>query len=324
MESKLFIILLGAWMLLSLFLTVELHDHVFYNLTDLQMSLLWVPLAFAPLTPIAWVWLLQKSPRNRHLFAGTAAIGIIIAVLVFNYRSTEEWFILPLCWSAIALSSAYLLRDGEHLSVFFKGIRDFQRHKVNHIEYLHQLDEQISIGLPNIMRVRGYFIERLPEIIPSLENHMPSIKLDGGESFPDVKSFMIQKLSTELTFLCAIAFLDRVCGPDFRYTAQYKAVRKFFLSLKSSEGLACVFEGVENVVSETDLANTLKALDIQMERRSDDISASNVIVSVAGLRHIILSGLVNKNQMDADAIGKAMYSGMARMRDMFKNRYTVI
>lgn len=341
MQKKLILTISLIWVFLSLFVATELHDEVFYNLNVLQASLLWALLAAAPFLPLAWSWLFEKSPWNKAFVIGVVGIGGVISLIAIDDKQTEGWFTLPLLWAAVAGVNAYLLKDRTSISGLLSlgklapakplattGV------EIDHIEYLRKLDDQIAIGLPSAMRVRHYFLEKLPETLATL--NIPSSGPDSDRFTPDspftqpqIQSFMTEKLATELTFICTIAFLDRVCGPDFRYTKQYNSLRDFFLSIKTSErGLPAPAVRDElkmnTILSSSDLDDALKSLDHMVAKSPNEPSASNVTFSLAGLRHIVLSGLVMKDQANEDEIGKMVYAGMVRSRDMFKNTTTKI
>lgn len=347
MQKKLILIISLIWVFFSLFVAEELLQRPFADLSDLQASLLWVPLAAAPFLPFAWLWLVEKSPWNKIFMTLVVIVGGTIMLISLNDWRTEEWVLIPILWTGVAAANAYVLKDRTRVTGLFASpinLSGLIKAKppastttgveIDHIRYLKKLDDQIAIGMASAMRVRQQFIEKLPEALVTL--NLPSSGTGSAQFTPDspftqpqIQSFMTEKLATELTFICTMAFLDRVCGPDFRYTKQYDGLREFFLSIKTSEqGLPAPAIRDElkmnTILASSDLDDALKSLDHVVAKSSDELSASNVTVSLAGLRHIVLSGLVMKDQMNDDQIGKMVYAGMVRSRDMFKNTKTAI
>lgn len=338
MRSKIYTLMVAIWASLSLFLTAELQDDIFYDFNSTQTALLWVILSIAPLLPLLWIWLFETSPWQRIPIIGILLSGAVASLIAFNDRQTDDWFVLPIVWSGVALISAYLLANKhslkEVLGTDVKKPPSNRPIQIDHVHYLHQLDEQLSIGLPSVMRVRSYFLEEMPKVIFALakpEKGQSPFEFPPNSPFSheQIVSFMGEKLATELTYLCTIAFLDRVCGPDFRYTKQYRALKDFFLALETSHDAKPLGSNdptlkMDTIVCASDLDAAISSLDSQTAKKPDDISASNVTVSLAGLRHIILSGLVPKEQMNEGAIGKMVYAAMVRTREMFRNRTTTL
>lgn len=81
---------------------------------------------------------------------------------------------------------------------------------------------------------------------------------------------------------------------------------------------------MNTILASSALDDSLKSLDHLVAKSSYEPSASNVTVSLAGLRHIVLSGLLMKDHANEDQIGKMVIAGMVRGRDMFKNTKTAI
>jgi len=337
-KSKLYALMVAIWASLSLFLTADLQNDIFDDFNSIQTALLWMILIIAPLLSLLWIWLFETSPWQRIPIIGILLPGAVTSLIAFNDRQTDDWFLLPIIWSGVALISAYLLANKrslkEVLGTEVKKSPSNRSIQIDHVHYLHQLDEQLSIGLPSVMRVRSYFLEEMPKVIFALakpEKGKSPFKFPSNTPFSNdqIASFMGEKLATELTYLCTIAFLDRVCGPDFRYTKQYRALKEFFLALEPSHDAKALGSEDPNlkmdaIVTASDLDAAISSLDSQTAKKPDDISASNVTVSLAGLRHIILSGLVPKEQMNEDEIGKMVYAAMVRTREMFRNRTTTL
>lgn len=311
---------------------------ILYDFNSIQTALLWVILSIAPLLPLLWIWLFETSPWQRIPIIGILLPGAVTSFIAFNDRQTDDWFVLPIVWSGLALISAYLLANKHSLKeVLVTEVKKPPSNRpiqIDHVHYLHHLDEQLSIRLPSVMRVRSYFLEEMPKVIFALarpEKAKRPLELPPNSPFfhEQIASFMGAKLATELTYLCTIAFLDRVCGPDFRYTKQYRALKEFFLTLETSHDSKALGSDDPNlktdtIVTASDLDAAISSLDSQTAKKPDDISVSNVTVSLAGLRHIILSGLVRKEQMNEDEIGKMVYAAMVRTSEMFRNRITTL
>lgn len=76
---------------------------------------------------------------------------------------------------------------------------------------------------------------------------------------------------------------------------------------------------MNTILASSDLDDALKSLDHLVAKNPNEPSASKVTVSMAGLRHLVLSGFLMKDHANEDQIGKMVVAGMVRGRDMFKN-----
>lgn len=159
MQKKLILTISLIWVFFSLFVAEELLQRPFADLSDLQGSLLWIPLAAAPFLPFAWLWLVEKSPWNRIFMTLVVIVGGTVMLISLNDWRTEEWVLIPILWTGVACGNAYILKERTSISGLFSwgklatakpiattGV------EIDHIGYLRKLDDQIAIGLPSAMR----------------------------------------------------------------------------------------------------------------------------------------------------------------------------
>jgi hypothetical protein len=162
---------------------------------------------------------------------------------------------------------------------------------IDHAKYLHLLDEQSVAGFPSVMRARKHFSERLESVIPVLRKDRAAAgQKDFENQVSDMRQFMLEKVSSELAFLCAMSFFERMCGSEFRHTPQCLSLVSHMeqIEFDQTDGLTL------RAVTSEDLDEVVKIIDAQRERQADERkkwSADNVTIAICALRLLMASGV---------------------------------
>jgi hypothetical protein len=245
-----FYLIMAAWAVLSLQLAYLIASEIWGPESFSALPLVWPLLNSGPILPILWVRKYKTSPVDRWFVLWTVAAGGLGAIVALRYGFIYTSLGL-FCWMMLALTSALLLRDAYHkylpalpkLSMSDQvepgasdQIEPGETIFIAHEKYLHLLNAQAAVGFPSVTRLRAHFLEALPEVIPSLKD-------DGGldsqhqttREMARMRQFILEKLTCQLAYLCAVSFFDQACGPDFRFTKQYQALVDMLLEVKSTE-----------------------------------------------------------------------------------------
>lgn len=253
-----FYLIMAAWAVLSLQLAYLIAGEIWGPESYSALPLVWPLLNSGPILPILWARKNKTSPVDRRFVLWTVAAGGLGAIVALRYEFIYTSLGL-FCWMMLALTNALLLRDSYHkylpelpklsasdqvklaaLDQVEPGASDQiepgETIFIAHEKYLHLLNAQAVAGFPSVTRLRAHFLAALPEVIPSLKD-------DGGldsqhqttREMARMRQFILEKLTCQLAYLCAVSFFDQACGPDFRYTKQYQALVDMLLQVKSTE-----------------------------------------------------------------------------------------
>lgn len=190
---------------------------------------------------------------------------------------------------------------------------------IDHAKYLRLLDEQSIAGFPSVEQTRRHFSERLGSVIPTLRSDRTAAgQRDIDNRVADMRQFMLEKVSSELAFLCAMSFFERMCGSGFRHTPQYLSLISHMeqIEFDQSDGLTL------RPVTGENLDAVVEIIDAQRERQQDEKkkwSADNVMAAICALRLLIASGLpLDKREFEPNSEFTRMIIGaMNIMRQTF-------
>lgn len=245
----------------------------------------------------------------------------------------DFWFI-PSGWWVIACFVAWILKGATRIDAVSwrrtapvpTGVHVI----IDHVKYLRLLDDQKISGFPNVMRVRAHFLAELPEIIKSFKDYGPVPDQEElTVSLSQARHFMMEKVSCEFAFLCAMSFFERMCGPDFRYTAQYKSLVDKMASIEVSSKDMNQFNGVSaTAVVISDLEEVLSTLDRQRAEKAKsgkNIHDDNVTISLVALHLLIKERLIKEStDYDSEKFTRMIVGAMNKMRETFSRQSTQI
>ena len=322
---RIFTLVAITWILSSMAIAVNLSDELLGDDTGIYIFVTWVILAIAPCIPLIWIWVAEKSPwKDNWIFLGFIILcsGFVYLGMSYDFH-LNEFAIVPFFWGGISILSSYLLRSKRSLKNLWAEKEQRLSNQINHMVYLDLLDQQLNFGLPTVSRVREYLEHNLPEKVPSLAESNISPKVEEILPYGNIaREFMLEKVSAELTYICTTSFLDRMCGPDYRYTQQFQGVQKTFLDIKFSNPDGLPDKDMDSLVSKEDLGKALEALERARKNQESKIGDSNTTVAVAGTVHIMASGLVSKEGFDREDFATLMMAAMRMTREMFSRQKT--
>jgi hypothetical protein len=234
----------AAWAVLSLLLAHLIAGEKWGPDNFTAKVWIWLGLMSGPLMPFLWVSTDLKTPAGRQFVMWIVGLGGLGAIVALRYEFTYTaiglfgWMMMAfMCALHWPKGDDYIIQlELEKLVKALENTEHLEKIVIEYEKYLHLLSAQAAVGFPSVMRLRAHFLEALPEVIPSLKD-------DGGLNSPHqttremarMRQFMLEKLTYQLAYLCAISFFDRVCGPDFRGKKQYQALVKMLLQIKSTE-----------------------------------------------------------------------------------------
>jgi hypothetical protein len=330
---RIYFTLIAVWFIASLIFAGQLTSTFDFGTPQFLANLL--ILISSPALPILWVWLMERSPWQWQFFAPTILVGVVAAILLADSYGEALWFI-PVIWSAVASLSARLLKPASRISSLNWRQAVITQAPIpiviDHGKYLRLLDDQAVAGFPSVMRVRAHFVGRLPTAIASLKDNGPVPgQKELSEQMSTMREFMVGKASCELAFLCAMAFFERMCGPDFRHTKQYQLL---VTQLTEIDGVAEVeawkgqFKELScKAVTAADLTAVLKILDSHKERdkTADGIGrADNAMITLCALVVLVKAGLINRsdNVLANSDFTKMTIGAINQMRETFARQTT--
>lgn len=336
-KLRLFYLSTIAWSVLCLLFAGEIAYKVLGSDDLPQLAGTWLLLSAGPALPALWLWVMERSPWTLGFLAPTGLFGLALSLLTFNERSLQDISPFILLWSSLVIFNAKMLKSATSISMIaWKKTAPVARIPIliDHGMYLRLVDDQAIAGFPNVMRVRQHFIETIPEVIPSLREHEPiPTQVDLSSQLGHVKTFMIGKLSCEFAFLCALSFYERMCGPDFRLTKQYKSLLEEMIRIDAvpNEGhIEGLGEKATKAVTIPELEMVASTLDEQREsdRARGGLSAkdTDVTISLAALRLLMKHQLWHReeNEEPNHEFPQTIKEGMNKIRESFSRQKTEI
>jgi hypothetical protein len=332
---RIYFTLIAVWFVTSLIFAGKLNSAFDFGTPQFLACLL--ILTSSPALPILWLWLMERSPWQWQFLAPTILVGTVGTILLNDNNSDNVWFI-PVTWSAVASLGARLLKPASRISslswkraVISSALSPVA---IDHGKYLRLLDDQAVAGFPSVMRVRAHFVGRLPIVIATLKDHgqVPEQR-ELSDQMSTIREFMVGKAACELAFLCAMAFFERMCGPDFRYTKQYQFLVTHLTEINGvaeEESWKAQFKELNGkAVTAADLTAVLTILDNQKERdkTADGVGRpDNVMITLCALIVLVKTGLItrNDNVVANSDFTKMTIGAMNQMRETFARQVTLL
>lgn len=334
---RIFYAVCAAWGVTSLLFTEKVSSSVLDADSPTCLTGTWIFLCLGPTLPALWLWIMERSPWTRSFLVPVTIIGGFTALAAFNNggsryygNSSHDIGYIALVWTLTAYLNAWLSKGATQV-----GALRWQRTKtrsatspvIDYNKYLRLLERQEVSSFANLMRVHRYFSNALPECIPAFHLTLNQSKID--EHFAHARNFIIGKISCELTFFCAISFLERMCGQDFRYSRQYRPLVNRIVDIDATS-----FDGLLNglsrkAVTKSDLDTILNELDKQRARaraqnRRLELD-SDLTVTLTALAIVIKSGVILPTPTDDDFKSKftqMIREGMNKTRETFSRQTT--
>ncbi len=330
---RIYYTLTAAWFIASLIVAGQFAATFDYGTAQFLASLL--ILLASPALPVLWLWLMERSPWRWQFLIPVVLAGVVATLFLSDGYGKDLWFV-PIAWSAVAALGARLLRPASQISsVSWKQAvktAPLTAIVIDHGKYLRLLDDQAVAGFPSVMRVRAHFIDQLPVVIAALKDHGPLPRdKELSDHLSITREFMIGKASCELAFLCAMAFFERMCGPDFRYTKQYQSLIAHLTDIDAiadEESWKSQFNHLNRkATTAADLAEVIRVIDRQKE---DDRAANraggadNVTIAVCALVLLVKDGLLthNDNQAANSDFTRMTTGAMNQIRETFARQTT--
>jgi len=332
---------LAIWSLASLLLTEKVSYAVFGSDSVPHLVGTWLILCLGPVLPVLWLWIMERSPWSGFFLVPVILIGGLIALPAFGYGgfryysdSLRNIGYVAVMWSLAACFNAWLLKGATRVDAL-----SWQRTEqvpakpvvIDHGKYLRLLDDQAVSGFPGVMRVRRHFLETLPECVPAFTNHDQAAchdEMAGRLAY--ARRFMLEKISCEFAFLCAVSFLERMCGPDFRYTKQYQSIVDQMVQIDAVDDEG-PFPGLSRkAVTAAELEAVAKVLEDAREReaarRGKRTPDSDLTIALSALVLLLREQLAPQKQDEEfnSHFTRMIKGGMNKMREMFSRQKTEI
>ena len=338
-KVRIFYAIFAIWGVASLLLTERVSYAVFGSGGVPHLVGTWLVLCLGPILPALWLWIMERSPWTRLFLVPVIVVGGFIALSAFNHGgssyysdSLQDVGFIAVMWSLAACFNAWLLKGAARVDAL-----SWQRTKpvpatsvvIDHGKYLRLLDDQAVSGFPSVMRVRRHFAEALPERVPAFTDYGPVPgQNEMTEHLTHARKFMLEKISCELAFLCAVSFLERMCGPDFRYTKQYRTLVEQMVQIDAvpDEG---PFKGLSTkAVTTADLEAVVNVLEDVREREATRSGKrepdSDVTIALSALSLLLREQLAPQKQ-DEDFnsnFTRMIKGGMNKTRETFSRQKT--
>lgn len=339
-KVRIFYVIATIWGIVCLLLTERVSYAIFRSDGVAHLTGVWLVLSLGPIVPALWLWIMERSPWDRLFLVPVAAIGTFLFLAAITYSGSRYYrddfnvvAFIAATWSVLACFNAWLLKGATRVDALnWKRTKPIPATSVviDHDKYLRLLSDQEISGFPSIMRVQHHFAATLPECVPAFTDYGPIPDQDEmTEQLMHARKFMLGKVSCELTFLCAISFLERMCGPDFRYTKQYRSLVERMVEIDAvpEDG---PFKGLSRkAVAVSDLDGVVSELDKHRERtlvrngmRGPD---SDVTIALAAMTLLVKEGLLQPNTEGEDFnsnFTRMVKGGMNKMRESFSRQKT--
>lgn len=329
---RVFYTLLAGWFVAYLIFVGQLTAIYHFGTTQLLACLL--ILISSPALSVLWLWLMDRPPWNNEFLVAVILAGAIFAAILSEHRGEYLWLI-PIIWSAVAIISARIFRlVSRFSSLNWKQAVTTSAPTpivIDHGKYLRLLDDQAVGGFPSIMRVCAYFVERLPVAISALKDNGPVLNHEElSNQLSGMHKFLLGQLSCKLAFLCGMAFFERMCGPDFRYTRQYQLLIDHLTGLNaiSVDAWQGQFkEFTHKAITAAELSAIVEIIDNQKVRdkaKNREGGADNVTITICSLKVLLSAGLIDSSEnvsSNSDFIRMTL-GGMTQMRETFTRQVT--
>lgn len=346
-KIRIFYAITAMWSIACLLLTERVSYAFFKSDNVVYLVGVWLISSLFPAVSVLWLWIMERSPWDRKLLIPVAAMGVFffIAFFITAINPSGRYFggkiddvaFVAGIWSTLAYFNAWLLEEVTSVDALnWKRIKPIPETSVtiDHDKYLRLLSNQELSGFPSVMRVQQHFSTTLPECIPAFTDYGPIPNQHiMNEELSHARTFMLSKVSCELTFLCAMSFLERMCGPDFQYTKQYQSLTKRMLEIDAvpDDG---PFEGLSlsrKAITESDL----EAVKGELEKRRESArvqagslgSDTDVTIALAAMTLLIKEGLLNPKDVGDDFnsdFTRMVKGGMNKIRETFSRQKTDI
>ena len=337
---RIFYAVISIWSVASLLMVERVSYTIFEEDGVTHLIGTWIILCLGPILPALWLWIMERSPWSRLFLIPVIVVGGFVALSAFNQSgssyhsdSFQDVAYVAVIWSFGPCFNAWLLKGATRVDALsWKRTRSISATSVviDHGKYLRLLDDQAASGFPSVMRVRRHFTEALPECVPAFADHGPVPgQNEMTEHLTHARKFMLEKISYELAFLCAVSFLERMCGPDFRYTKQYLSLVEQLTQIDAIPDERSFVGLSRKAVSTSDLEAVICNLEKQREkavaRNEGQELDSDVTIALAAMTLLIQEGLLQPNTKKEEFNSKftrMIKGGMNKMRETFSRQKT--
>ena len=334
-KVRIFYTIIVIWAVVSLIFSAQIGDALFQYDALVQTAGVLIVICSAPALPVLWIWISERSPWTFWLVAPVLLLGASATVAFVEESNLEDLWFMPSGWLVVACFVAWLLKGVTRIDALSwrktASVPISGTVSIDHGKYLRLLDDQTTSGFPNVMRVKAHFVSELPNTMKSFKDHGPVPDQEAlTASLSQARQFMLEKVSCELAFLCAVSFFERMCGPDFRYTEQYKFLVNRMLSIEVfTRGQDQVLDIKTTAVVLADLEGVVSLLDRHRADRHAKSGQSshddNVTISIVALRLLIKERLIEEiSEHDSVKFTRMIGGGMNKMRETFSRQSTQV